>query len=75
MSNVQKAGEAALRVLEHLGNGGTYTVEFSMRDGGLVFRARRSDGANVEPLDVFALLAGASEVVEEAMNAMERGGK
>lgn len=75
MSNAQKAEEAALRVLGHLSSGGTYTVEFSMRDGDLVFRAKRSDGGDVEALDVFALLAGASEVVEEAMNAMEKADK
>ena len=47
MSNVQKAEEAALRVLGHLSSNGTYTVEFSNRDGNLVFKAHRSDGVQV----------------------------
>lgn len=72
MSN--KAEEAADRVLAHMDGGGTYTVRFSVdADGGWTLAAVRSDGAAVDEFEVFALIAGASVHVEDAMNAMEKG--
>lgn len=73
MSNVQKAEEAAERVIAHMESGGTYTVQFSFVDGSMAFKAARSDGAEIDDMELFALIGGAGVAVEDEMNAMEKG--